>query len=113
MLPEEWHDSRPTAAQIETYLPWFLEAPPSASCAKGGLGVYSDYIEMQSGSGQVVGLQDGSVTSAFRSLSAPLSAQADFTAALAASRAIVDATNKKFAVLHKGMLSCSPGIEQS
>jgi hypothetical protein len=108
LLPNDWHDGRPTAAQIEAYLPWFLDAPPSARCAKGGLGVYSDYIALKAGSNEVKGLNEGLVTSAFRSLSAPLSVQADFTAALAASRSIVDTANKQFALLHKGLLCCLP-----
>jgi hypothetical protein len=70
--------------------------------------VYSDYIEIKPGSRQVKGLKEGRVTSAFRSLSAPLSAQADFTAALAASRSIVDTANKQFALLHKGILCLLP-----
>jgi Niemann-Pick C1 protein len=95
--------TRPTGSQFADFLPWFLEAPPSASCAKGGLGVYTDYVRTNSATGAVVGLDAYRVTSSFRSLSAPLSAQTDFMSALANSRDLVDAANDKLHDVHSGM----------
>lgn len=36
---------RPSVPQFQTYLPWFLSARPSAGCAKGGMGAYSDALQ--------------------------------------------------------------------
>ena len=64
--------------------------------------MYSDYIERNHTSGRIAGLQRGQVTAAFRSFSAPLAAQDDFTQALAASRDIVDAARDKLLSAHHG-----------
>jgi hypothetical protein len=96
---------RPTEDDTEKLLPWFLNAKPSKLCAKGGLGVYNDLIETDT-KGLPVGLKEGLVTSAFRAYSTPLSAQADFTGALAASRVLVDSISKVLRQAHSGMNHC-------
>ncbi len=69
---------------MQERLPWFLDTEPSAACAKGGKGAYTDSIQTLRGRPDaVVGLPNGSVTaSAFRSNYVPLSSQADFIAGL-------------------------------
>jgi Patched family len=104
VAPGHYTHNRPSAEQYQKYLPWFLASPPSASCAKGGLGVYSDYIERRAQSDKIAGLRERqTVTAAFRSFSAPLATQRDFTAALAASHDIVDAARDKLLSAHHGM----------
>ena len=68
-------------------MPWFLDTRPSAACAKGGKGAYSDSIQTIPGQPeQAVGLSEGLVAaSAFRSNYVPLSTQADFIAGLRVS----------------------------
>ena len=76
---------------------------PSARCAKGGLGVYSDFVETAVGNPtKVSGLAQGRVTAAFRAFATPLSKQSDFTAALAESRALVDGISDKLLRQHGG-----------
>ncbi len=73
--------------QVKAKLPWFLEAVPSAGCAKGGIGAYSDSLQRdpQDLSG-VAGLHRGVVAaSSFRTQYVPLSKQQDFIDALQAS----------------------------
>ena len=67
-------------AQVQARLPWFMEARPSAACAKGGAGAYSDSLQRSSTDpGNVAGLERGVVAaSAFRTSYVPLSRQTDF-----------------------------------
>jgi hypothetical protein len=53
-MPAPTHraDGRPAAPDFVRYLPWFLAARPSAGCAKGGAGVYSDLIMMTTAAGE-------------------------------------------------------------
>ena len=72
---------------MKAKLPWFLEAVPSAGCAKGGIGAFSDALERdpQDLSG-VAGLHQGVVAaSSFRTQYVPLSKQQDFIDALQVS----------------------------
>ena len=78
---------RPHAVQVKAKLPWFLEAVPSAGCAKGGVGAYSNSLQRdpQDLSG-VAGLHQGVVAaSSFRTQYVPLSKQQDFIDALQVS----------------------------
>lgn len=50
-LHSDLHGGRPSTAQFEEKLPWFLNALPSADCAKGGHGAYTSSVELK-------GLQD-------------------------------------------------------
>ena len=67
-------------AQIQARLPWFMEARPSAACAKGGAGAYSNALQRDANDpGGVAGLRRGVVAaSAFRTSYVPLSQQTDF-----------------------------------
>ena len=67
-------------AQMQARLPWFMEARPSAACAKGGAGAYSDALQRDAADpGGVAGLQRGVIAaSAFRTSYVPLSRQTDF-----------------------------------
>lgn len=38
---------RPSTTQFKEKLPWFLNALPSADCAKGGHGAYSSSVDLQ------------------------------------------------------------------
>lgn len=40
-------DDRPTTVQFRDKLPWFLKALPSAGCAKGGHGAYTNSVDLQ------------------------------------------------------------------
>ena len=65
---------------MQARLPWFMEARPSAACAKGGAGAYSDALQRNaSDPGGIAGLQRGVIAaSAFRTSYVPLSRQTDF-----------------------------------
>ena len=64
--------------QVKERLPWFMEAKPSAECAKGGAGAYTDAIQQDSNGG-LAGLEHGIISaSAFRTSYVPLAHQADF-----------------------------------
>lgn len=39
-------NDRPSTAQFREKLPWFLEALPSADCAKGGHGAYTNSVDL-------------------------------------------------------------------
>lgn len=41
------NNDRPSTAQIRDKLPWFLNALPSADCAKGGHGAYTSSVELE------------------------------------------------------------------
>ncbi|KAL5984216.1 NPC intracellular cholesterol transporter 1 [Asimina triloba] len=40
------YGGRPSTAQFKEKLPWFLNALPSADCAKGGRGAYSNGVDL-------------------------------------------------------------------
>ena len=93
---------RPNITHFQHYLPWFLDTAPSARCAKGGLGVYSEYIQRNASTGEIAGLAEGRLTGAFRSFSAPLAQQRDFIRALQESQLIVDRAKHKMRAIHDG-----------
>ncbi|KAL4457923.1 hypothetical protein ABPG75_012788 [Micractinium tetrahymenae] len=87
--PGELPAGRPTLAQFQEKLPWFLESLPSAACAKGGAGAYSDAIQFNASDPTgVAGLGEAGLVAAssFRSNYVVLPRQADFIAALQAVR---------------------------
>ncbi|MEW5314765.1 MAG: hypothetical protein WDW38_006235 [Sanguina aurantia] len=108
-------DGRPSLSQFQAFLPTFLTALPSAECAKGGAGAYSDALQRShasphasaaqasadaaaatttaavQGGGSVSGLDRGVVSaSTFRTYYTPLSRQEDFIDAMASVRAFTD-----------------------
>lgn len=43
----ELQSDRPSTEQFKEKLPWFLTALPSADCAKGGHGAYSNSVDLK------------------------------------------------------------------
>ncbi|CAI9117104.1 OLC1v1018440C1 [Oldenlandia corymbosa var. corymbosa] len=79
-LSSELENNRPSATQFQEKLPWFLNALPSANCAKGGIGAYSTSVELK-------GFEDGVIqASSFRTYHTPLNKQADFVNSMRAAR---------------------------
>ncbi|KAF5199495.1 Npc intracellular cholesterol transporter [Thalictrum thalictroides] len=74
------HNDRPSTAQFKEKLPWFLNALPSADCAKGGHGAYTSSLDLN-------GYDSGVITaSEFRTYHTPLNKQSDFVNSLRAAR---------------------------
>ncbi|GMN34764.1 hypothetical protein TIFTF001_004879 [Ficus carica] len=66
----ELQNDRPSTIQFKDKLPWFLNALPSAACAKGGHGAYTSSVELQ-------GYENGIIqASSFRTYHTPLNKQA-------------------------------------
>ena len=78
------HGSRPTIAQINKTIPWFMEAIPSKECAKAGRGAYNTELERSSSDPTgYSGISEGVVTAArYRGYHTPLATQNDFIMAL-------------------------------
>ncbi|MED6106320.1 NPC intracellular cholesterol transporter 1 [Stylosanthes scabra] len=73
-------NDRPTTAQFREKLPWFLDALPSADCAKGGHGAYTNSVDLN-------GFQRGVIrASEFRTYHTPVNRQGDYVNALRAAR---------------------------
>ncbi|KAL1190184.1 hypothetical protein V5N11_016579 [Cardamine amara subsp. amara] len=71
---------RPSTAQFREKLPWFLNALPSADCAKGGHGAYTNSVDLK-------GYENGVIqASEFRTYHTPLNTQGDYVNALRAAR---------------------------
>ncbi|XP_018477401.1 uncharacterized protein LOC108848510 [Raphanus sativus] len=71
---------RPSTIQFREKLPWFLNALPSADCAKGGHGAYSTSVDLQ-------GYENGIIqASSFRTYHTPLNKQADFVNSMRAAQ---------------------------
>jgi Niemann-Pick C1 protein len=71
---------RPSTAQFREKLPWFLNALPSADCAKGGHGAYTNSVDLK-------GYESGVIqASEFRTYHTPLNTQGDYVNALRAAR---------------------------
>ncbi|GFP98541.1 niemann-pick c1 protein [Phtheirospermum japonicum] len=76
----ELTNDRPSTTQFREKLPWFLNALPSADCAKGGNGAYTTNVELR-------GFENGLVrASAFRTYHTPLNKQADYVNSMRAAR---------------------------
>ncbi|CAI0382113.1 unnamed protein product, partial [Linum tenue] len=74
------NNDRPSTMQFKEKLPWFLNALPSADCAKGGHGAYTGSVELQ-------GYENGVIqASSFRTYHTPLNKQRDFVDSLRAAR---------------------------
>ncbi|KAK6946537.1 Protein patched/dispatched [Dillenia turbinata] len=73
-------NDRPSTIEFKEKLPWFLNALPSADCAKGGHGAYTSSVDLN-------GYEDGIIrASEFRTYHTPLSKQADFVNSMRAAR---------------------------
>ncbi|KAK7258292.1 hypothetical protein RIF29_23865 [Crotalaria pallida] len=73
-------NDRPSTAQFREKLPWFLDALPSADCAKGGHGAYTNSVDLN-------GYQSGVIqASEFRTYHTPLNRQGDYVDAIRAAR---------------------------
>lgn len=96
--PSDLPGGRPDLQQFQDKLPWFLDSLPSAACAKGGAGAYTDAIQMDAGDPTgVAGLGSEGVVAAssFRANYVTLSRQADFIAALEAVRAFTASASER------------------
>ncbi|KAK4751490.1 hypothetical protein SAY87_004972 [Trapa incisa] len=79
-LHSDLQNDRPSTSQFREKLPWFLTALPSADCAKGGHGAYTDSVDLQ-------GYEDGIIqASSFRTYHTPLNKQVDYVNSLRAAR---------------------------
>ncbi|OMO79971.1 Patched [Corchorus capsularis] len=73
-------NDRPSTEQFREKLPWFLDALPSADCAKGGHGAYTTSVDLN-------GYESGVIqASEFRTYHTPLNRQGDYVNALRAAR---------------------------
>ncbi|XP_027329526.1 NPC intracellular cholesterol transporter 1 isoform X3 [Abrus precatorius] len=73
-------NDRPSTAQFREKLPWFLDALPSADCAKGGHGAYTNSVDLN-------GYESGVIqASEFRTYHTPLNRQVDYVNAIRAAR---------------------------
>ncbi|KAL3514868.1 hypothetical protein ACH5RR_027585 [Cinchona calisaya] len=73
-------NARPSTTQFREKLPWFLNALPSADCAKGGHGAYTSSVELK-------GYEDGIIqASSFRTYHTPLNKQVDYVHSMRAAR---------------------------
>ncbi|XP_027941539.1 NPC intracellular cholesterol transporter 1 [Vigna unguiculata] len=73
-------NDRPSTAQFTEKLPWFLDALPSADCAKGGHGAYTNSVDLN-------GYESGVIqASEFRTYHTPLNRQGDYVNAIQAAR---------------------------
>ncbi|CAH1435314.1 unnamed protein product [Lactuca virosa] len=76
----DFQNDRPTTPQFKEKLPWFLDSLPSADCAKGGHGAYTNSVEL-------TGFENGIIqTSSFRTYHTPLNKQVDFVNSMRAAR---------------------------
>ncbi|KAL3036228.1 hypothetical protein AAZX31_02G292500 [Glycine max] len=73
-------NDRPSTAQFREKLPWFLDALPSADCAKGGHGAYTNSVDLNGYEGGVI------QASEFRTYHTPLNRQGDYVNAIRAAR---------------------------
>ncbi|GLJ40089.1 hypothetical protein SUGI_0820940 [Cryptomeria japonica] len=72
--------NRPSTTQFREKLPWFLNSLPSADCAKGGHGAYTNSVDLE-------GYDSGIIrASEFRTYHTPLNKQNDFVNAMRAAR---------------------------
>ncbi|KAK9286900.1 hypothetical protein L1049_015307 [Liquidambar formosana] len=73
-------NDRPSTVQFREKLPWFLNALPSADCAKGGHGAYTSSVDLN-------GYESGVIrASEFRTYHTPLNKQGDFVNSMRAAR---------------------------
>ncbi|XP_059445975.1 uncharacterized protein LOC132177601 [Corylus avellana] len=73
-------NDRPSTVQFREKLPWFLNALPSADCAKGGHGAYTNSVDLN-------GYESGVIrASEFRTYHTPVNKQGDYVNAMRAAR---------------------------
>ncbi|XP_076922652.1 uncharacterized protein LOC143584500 isoform X2 [Bidens hawaiensis] len=85
-------NDRPTTRQFKEKLPWFLSALPSADCAKGGHGAYTNSLELN-------GFEDGVIrASSFRTYHTPLNKQVDFVNSMRAAREFSSRVSKNLKI---------------
>ncbi|XP_059586482.1 NPC1-like intracellular cholesterol transporter 1 [Alligator mississippiensis] len=72
--------ARPSPTDFDRFLPWFLGDRPTLQCPKGGLGAYNTAVDVGPG-GEIL-------ASRFMAYHTPLRNSQEFTAALAAARAL-------------------------
>ncbi|XP_059647380.1 uncharacterized protein LOC132293774 isoform X2 [Cornus florida] len=73
-------NDRPSTLQFREKLPWFLNALPSADCAKGGHGAYTNSVDLN-------GYESGVIhASEFRTYHTPLNKQGDYVSSIRAAR---------------------------
>ncbi|XP_024031369.1 Niemann-Pick C1 protein [Morus notabilis] len=73
-------NDRPSTIQFMEKLPWFLNALPSADCAKGGHGAYTNSVDLN-------GYESGIIqASEFRTYHTPVNKQVDYVNSLRAAR---------------------------
>ncbi|KAA8535924.1 hypothetical protein F0562_028402 [Nyssa sinensis] len=73
-------NDRPSTVQFREKLPWFLNALPSADCAKGGHGAYTSSVDLN-------GYESGIIqASEFRTYHTPLNKQGDYVSSMRAAR---------------------------
>ncbi|KAE9447443.1 hypothetical protein C3L33_20667, partial [Rhododendron williamsianum] len=88
-LHSDLDSGRPSTAQFREKLPWFLNALPSADCAKGGHGAYTSSVDLNGRSAFILlsGYESGVIrASEFRTYHTPLRKQSDFVNSLRAAR---------------------------
>ncbi|XP_038721590.1 NPC intracellular cholesterol transporter 1-like isoform X2 [Tripterygium wilfordii] len=73
-------DNRPPTEQFKEKLPWFLDALPSADCAKGGHGAYTNSVDLNGYESSVIGASE------FRTYHTPLNKQGDYVNSMQAAR---------------------------
>ncbi|XP_057966308.1 uncharacterized protein LOC131156550 [Malania oleifera] len=74
------YNGRPSTVQFREKLPWFLNALPSADCAKGGHGAYTGSVDLD-------GYESGIIqASEFRTYHTPLNKQGDYVNSMRAAR---------------------------
>ncbi|KAM7479507.1 hypothetical protein LguiA_027720 [Lonicera macranthoides] len=74
------NNDRPSTEQFREKLPWFLDALPSADCAKGGHGAYTSSVDLN-------GYKSGIIqASEFRTYHTPLNKQSDYVNSIRAAR---------------------------
>lgn len=85
-------NDRPSTAQFKEKLPWFLSSLPSADCAKGGHGAYTNSVELN-------GYEDGVIkASEFRTYHTPLNKQADYVNSMRAAREFSSRVSKSLKI---------------
>uniref|UniRef100_A0A7N0U4X7 SSD domain-containing protein n=1 Tax=Kalanchoe fedtschenkoi TaxID=63787 RepID=A0A7N0U4X7_KALFE len=79
-LHSDLSQGRPSTHQFKEKLPWFLDALPSADCAKGGHGAYTTSVDLN-------GYESGVIkASEFRTYHTPQNRQGDYVNSLRAAR---------------------------
>ncbi|KAL4186468.1 hypothetical protein AMTRI_Chr09g34040 [Amborella trichopoda] len=85
-------NGRPSTKQFMDKLPWFLNALPSADCAKGGHGAYANSVDLK-------GYENGIVhASEFRTYHTPVNKQIDYVNSMRAAREFSSRVSKSLKI---------------